>query len=216
MKAYGFIACYDKSPRHNASVTLGQMFTFDYWNRPVNLAFHDLTTKISPPPNLRSLLGLGLKFVPTPICTTTFININQEGLGLPFLTRSLRLRCFFCAQGDPPENMEYNPKLHVPSEWEPPGNFFPPILQRRLSQFNIKLRKIFQPRKIKPNLSSVHHNTLRYLRQQKDFIIAHCDKNLGPAIIERDAYIRLAFRDHLQDNTTYRRLSPENASIYAN
>lgn len=33
------------------------------------------------------------------------------------------------------------------------------------------------------------------------------DKNLGPAIIEKLKYIRLAYRDHLNDTTTYRKIS---------
>jgi hypothetical protein len=46
-------------------------------------------------------------------------------------------------------------------------------------------------------------------------LVVQCDKNLGPAIIKRDDYIKLAFRDHLNDTLTYRRLSPIDATIYA-
>jgi uncharacterized protein (DUF927 family) len=46
-------------------------------------------------------------------------------------------------------------------------------------------------------------------------LVVPCDKNLGPAIIECDEYIKLAFRDHLNDTLTYRQLSPIDATIYA-
>jgi hypothetical protein len=35
------------------------------------------------------------------------------------------------------------------------------------------------------------------------------DKNLGPALIRKDEYIALAYRDHLNDIVTYRQLDPD-------
>ena len=194
---------------------MSKMPLFDYWNRPSNQAFHDLTTTLTPPPNLRSLLGLGLKFIPTPFRPTSFNQLLQDDSGIPSLTRSLRLRCFFCAVGEPPQNMEHNLKLHVPSEWEPPPEFYPNILRNRMHNFAINLRKLFKSRRSIPNLSRTHRFALDYLQSQQDFIIAHCDKNLGPAIIERDKYVSLAFRDHLSDASTYQRLSKPEADDYA-
>ena len=45
------------------------------------------------------------------------------------------------------------------------------------------------------------------LQQQQTFLIVPCDKNLGPAIIERHDYLKLAMRDHLSDTTTYKSLT---------
>ena len=56
----------------NSIEVLGNMPTFDYYNTPSNKAFTDLTTTLTPPMNLQSLLGLGLKFIPTPFRTTTY------------------------------------------------------------------------------------------------------------------------------------------------
>jgi hypothetical protein len=184
----------------------------DYWNRPTKLAFHDLTTTIAPPSNLRSLLGLGLKFIPTPFRTTRFSHLSQPGNGLAALERSLRIHCFFCATRKYESTNEYNPKLQFPSSWNPPEKLFPTILKNRLFQFSLHLRRLFKPRPSVPNLTKYHRNTLEYLRTQTDFIVANCDKNLGPAIIERDRYIELAFRDHLSDATTYQRLLPDEAA----
>ena len=186
------------------------MYTFDYWLRPTNLAFHDLTTTQSPPRNLRSLLGLGLKFIPTPFRTTRFLDLLRPGLGFAHLVRSLRLCCFFITQ--PPTPSNYNPNMYIPSNWVPPDQFFPRILSQRLHNFSVAIRRAFRPRKSIPNLSSHHRYALETLRRQQTFLVVNCDKNLGPAIIERERYIEFAFRDHLSDPTTYANLSPDEAT----
>ena len=45
------------------------------------------------------------------------------------------------------------------------------------------------------------------LQLQQTFLIVPCDKNLGPAIIERHDYLKIAMRDHPSDTTTYKSLS---------
>ena len=215
INAFGFAALLHLSVLHNAALRVAAMPTSQYWGRPTNAKFHDLTTTRTPPPNLRSLLGLGLKFIPTPYSTTPFNRLNDPQMGISHIERSLRLRCFFLRVGYPPPNNEYNPKLHVPSIWEPPDELFPDLLKKRVHNFSIQLYKLFRPRKTIPNLAPHQRRALEYLRNQKDFIIATCDKNLGPSIIERDKYIRLAYRDHLLDTTTYQRLSTSEAKHYA-
>ena len=59
--AYGFVADYRKTKRQNAALCLASMRSWYQFNRPKNLALHDLCTEIEPPQNLRSTLGLGLK-----------------------------------------------------------------------------------------------------------------------------------------------------------
>jgi hypothetical protein len=71
-----------------------------------------------------------------------------------------------------------------------------------------------RPNQSPTNLLLHQKKALNYLRNQQDFLVVQCDKNLGPAIIERDEYIKLAFRDHLNYTLTYRRLSPIDATIY--
>ena len=43
------------------------------------------------------------------------------------------------------------------------------------------------------------------------FIVGLTDKNLGPAIMETNEYLRPAYCDHLSDTTTYQRLTKEEA-----
>ena len=70
------------------------------------------------------------------------------------------------------------------------------------------MRKLFKNNKSRSNLTKPHRAALNYLRSQRDFIVAHCDKNLGPAIIERDKYISYAFCNHSNNTTTYKQLLP--------
>ena len=61
----GFIADVNKSISHNSSIYLSSMKASIYFNSPRKMAFYDLTSNITPPTNLRSLLGLILKFIST-------------------------------------------------------------------------------------------------------------------------------------------------------
>lgn len=183
----------------------------DYWLRTTKLVFHDLTSYLTPPRNLRTLLGQGMKFIPTPYKTTSFSDLNKDRMGLHHLERSLRLACFFLAHPLPDTN--YNPKLWIPSDWQPHENYFPTIISRRMQQFAIKIKQLFATHRALSNLSLPHRHALTYLRKQTDFLVVHCDKNLGPALIERDAYIRFAFRDHLNDSDTYQILTKDEAIV---
>ena len=91
----------------------------------------------------------------------------------------------------------------------PPFSNVPRPLSQRLHHFEHVITSHFRKKLgIKPNLLRHQRFALESLRQQKDFLIAACDKNLGPSIIERDEYIKLAFRDHLSDPNTYQYLTP--------
>ena len=72
MLQFGFVADPTISTHHNASNTLATTPTWYYFSRPSNLTFHDFTKKHKPPKNLLSLLGLGLKFIPTPSLTNSW------------------------------------------------------------------------------------------------------------------------------------------------
>jgi hypothetical protein len=59
---------------------------------------------------------------------------------------------------------------------------------------------------------TLHNRDKINARDDTRFIICLTDKNLGPAIIERDVYIRMALTEHLRNGNAYRRLSQEEAS----
>ena len=76
INTFGFIVDTSKSATANAVAQLGDMPTWLYFSRPLNMAFHNLTTKPTDvPAGIRSLLGLGLNFCPTP--TATQKNANE-------------------------------------------------------------------------------------------------------------------------------------------
>ena len=53
---------------------------------------------------------------------------------------------------------------------------------------------------------------LNDLRDSTELLIVMTDKNLGPAVIERDVYTRRVFQDHLLQAETYRRIDPTEAA----
>jgi hypothetical protein len=71
-------------------------------------------------------------------------------------------------------------------------------------------------RRSKSNLLQSQRIALQTLQASTDTIVVHCDKNLGPACIDIPTYIKLAHRDHLHDNTTYRYLTEQSAQSHGN
>ena len=174
------------------------------------MAFHDLTTEIKPPANLRSLLGLGLKFCPTPRYTTPARLLLDRTMSR--LRRDLQLRAYFA--GAPPDG-DYEMRYHVPSRWTPPHWTNTPEVMERLRSFQWAAAAKHRKRRAGSNLLPHQRLALSSLRRRTDLLVVTCDKNLGPAIIEKTRYIQLAFRDHLGDPDTYRQLTPTQLSNHA-
>jgi hypothetical protein len=112
--AFGFVANPSLSTRHNDSLYLAQMTTWQYFERPTTMAFHDLTTRLKPPINIHSLLGLNLKFIPTPRRNTQWSKFEEEIL--PRFGRDRKVKVFMAGQEEDPD---YNPKMYIKSEWTP-------------------------------------------------------------------------------------------------
>ena len=79
------------------------------------------------------------------------------------------------------------------------------------TKFGSALEQIFTKKQCSPNLSTTQLRLLRELKTKNRFVIVKADKNLGPCIIETDAYIRYAINDHLHCRLTYQRLSLQSA-----
>ena len=179
-----------------------------YFSRPSNLAFHDITTISKPPKNLRSLLGLGLKFCPTPRSTPSNILDTTERL-----QHDLFCKVFYAGK-DLNQN-DYDPKMYVKSSWTPAHWQIPVSITRRYNDFALHANALFKKRFNPSNLLPHQRNALKFLQQQNEFVIAQCDKNLGPAILEYNIYIRRALQDHLLDSSTYSQLTPSQAASYS-
>ena len=190
------------------------MPTLYYFSRPSNMAFHDFTKRHKPQKNLRSLLGLGLKFIPTPSLTNSWRRLKKSSYNRLF--RSVHLRFHFAGKPPSEGTTSYYPKIYIHSTWTPPHWTIPQIaLEERLSRFSTALNKLFKTHKGKTNLLPHQHRALQTLQQQQMFLIVPCDKNLGPTIIERHDYLKIAMRDHLSDTTTYKSLTTSEIDRYS-
>jgi hypothetical protein len=67
-------------------------------------------------------------------------------------------------------------------------------------------------RHVNPNLQLFQRQILYDLQESKYLHIVMTDKNLGPAVMERNVYTRRVFNDHLLKNDTYQRIEPEEAA----
>jgi hypothetical protein len=186
-----------------------------YFARPTHLSFHDCTTTLTPPKNLRSFLGLGLKFIPTPRFTNSWNKLSDPGeekTTITRFTRDLALKCYFTCKPQE-EDLDFNPRMYLKSSWTPPP-WSNKEVTRRYSNFAAGIRTLFKKRRGRSNLLPFQRRALTFLQNSDDFLIVNCDKNLGPAIIEKTRYIKLAYRDHLT-NPTYQFLTKTEASTFA-
>ena len=209
--SFGFVANYNFTASHNAYIHLSLMPAWFYFDRANNLAFHDLTTTPSPFLNLRSLLGLGHKFCPMPRFSTSCVKETFKRFHHDYYCK------IFYANKDFSNNdqNDYDPKMYVNSDWTPTDWMIPTAAVRRFNQFRLHIDALFRKRKVSSNLLSHQHLALRQLQLQQEFLVVQCDKNLGPAILEYNVYIKRALNDHLLQTDTYRQLTSAVAKQYA-
>ena len=114
---FGFTADPKKTLLHNATSALANTPTWYYFSRPSHLAFHDFTQQKHSAKNLSSLLGLGLKFIPTPQCTNIWKNLKKTTM--PNFQCAIHL-CFHFAGSTGSSDDSYDLKMYVWSNWTPP------------------------------------------------------------------------------------------------
>ena len=208
--AFGFLANHKNTDNHNAFIWLTSMPAWYYFNRPTNLAFHNFTSTIKPPSNLRSLLGLGLKFIPTPTFTNNPTNILNTTLEQ--YTRNLSCKTYYAVEEDDDnsntlEEEEFDKKMYIHSKTCPPDWKLPFTVVNRREIFKKAICNTFQKSRCASNLLPSQRRALRQLQQSKEnLLVVQCDKNLGPAIIERDKYIMHAINHHFKDSSTYQKV----------
>ena len=122
--------------------------------------------------------------------------------------RDTRVKCYMAST---PPDPTYNPKLYIRSTWEPRPSMNPDGLLERLENFKSKIKGNCRVQTAPSNLPSHLKKALLYLQTNDEYLVVKCDKNLGPALIEKDAYIKMIIRDHLSDDKTYIRLSADEA-----
>ena len=171
---------------------------------------HDLTDPTTHiPKSLNTIIGLGLKFCPTPRKpnrnpTKSFTRFHKD-----FLTK-----VFFSGRPKIAEEI-FIPKMHVGSDWEPKHWDIPDTIHRRFEAFKTAiLSKMRQPHRRTTNLLPIQQRAISTLAKRTDVLVVNCDKNLGPALIDTHIYINRVFSDHLSNKDTYRELSEDEAKSH--
>jgi hypothetical protein len=145
-----------------------------------------------------------MKFIPTPMTTTTDISTNMARL-----ERDIHLKVFFAGH-DTDTPVDTIPKLYVKSNWKPPPHEIPPWVDARFSKFSRQVSSLFHKRTSRPNLLPFQLKLLRELRSDPNLLFPDADKNLGPCAVTYEQYVQDCLV-HLTDTTTFTRLTPTDA-----
>ena len=257
---YGFAIDPDKSILHNAAIVISEIPSYFYFQRPINVRFHNLTRNRTLPFNVKELLGQGFQYCPNPSKALHNPQINET---LNRFSRNLKLKLFFPPEEsdtpiptpiptqkanpitiglalsnstgqalpnsvgpalpiynpyDPNSHTNPNPKpkepkydkmLYLPSNWKPPNTKETQIIDERIKRLYWAIIQERRRTKHSNNLTKSQKHGLKYLKTLPIYMAMKTDKNQGPAVIETKEYIKLAFRDHLNDTNTYQQLTEE-------
>ena len=198
---YNFLPDLSLSTHLNARKVLGNTDPRTYFARPHNLAFHDLTKQKNIHPSASQLLGLSLKFIPTPKYTSGRDIFDQIWSRFE---RDAHLQIHF-------SGADYNfqpTRLYLKSTWRAP--LPPPEIDNRLCSFEAALCPLFKRRKGTTNLTPFQQRIFKTLTHDDSIIYAHSDKNLGPVAIELTRYVQDGL-SHLSDSSTYTLLTETEA-----
>jgi hypothetical protein len=110
--SHGFLPALKLSTHMNARHVLGNTSPGCYFLRASNSTFHDLMSNQSLPTTAASLLGLGLKFIPTPGHSPSAEEISPS---LDCIEQDIGLKTYFAGQDDGGYS-----KLRAKSIWRPP------------------------------------------------------------------------------------------------
>jgi hypothetical protein len=161
--------------------------------RVTNLTFHNLTPKgTSLPHGIKKLLGLSLRFCPTP----TPIPQQKYDEALPQLIRQIRLRYQFTTSN------AYDKLTFVPNpQFEPRAA--PAMIEQLMDQ--IKTDKVSttinkQNKILRWNINKRQRELLHTLCNNKKFKILNTDKNLGPAIMTMQQYQEFCMEHLIQED----------------
>ena len=199
---FGFLLNLALSAHKNAREVIGNTSPGCYFLKAMNTTFHDLTGGKSLPVATRSLLGLGLKFIPTPSWAPSAMDVMPS---IDRIKRDIGLKTFFAGR----DQEKDIPELRAKSTWRPPLTARP--VDYCINNFLQELRSLFHWRAGKHNLTPHQRQLLASLQENESVIIANADKNLGPVGINVEHYIKLGL-DHLLDPSTYELLTEEQAN----
>lgn len=178
------------------------------------MAFHDLTPNQSAPPDAKTLLGLGPKFVCTPKTTTGSLAKNFERFERDFF-----IKVIYAGEDESPEDGNLTidrdiSKLYVKSKWKPQPNDVPSWCIQRLSRFFSQVQRLFVRKNATSNLFRFQERLLQVLAEHPQLLFPLTDKGLGPCSVEYDQYVKDCLR-HLLNSEVYQQLSESEATLAA-
>jgi hypothetical protein len=168
---FGYLADYNKTRGHNASLYLSSMPFWYYFNKPSHLQFHDFTTTIKPPQKICRLLCLGLKFIPTPRWTQSGAATEFTKSTLNRFERDLILKGHF-GPGPIPSYEAYNPRLYNKSAWIPPNWKIPAVVKQIFPAFSRQVKLLFKKKYGCTILLPFQRRALASLQHNPDLIVA--------------------------------------------
>jgi hypothetical protein len=171
--------------------------------QPRNLSVHNLCIDNSIPPGTKDLLGLGLKFC----LTTPKANPNIKEC-LRQMAYKIRTKQYL-KHNDKNNITPYIPQIYIKVQgWNPPPASL--TIENRLTDFEKLISKTVHSQRQRSgnsyNLTPNQRQTLNKLKANANYIIMPTDKNLGPAIMNRNEYIKQCLTEHLL-TSHYRQLS---------
>jgi hypothetical protein len=104
-------------------------------------------------------------------------------------------------------------QLFIKSDWAPDPDDIPIEFRSRVSHFLKCVKSAYRFKCGPSNLLPYQQYLLYTLRHSQDFNVLPTDKNLGPALLERETYIRRAYDDHLFDDSTYKQFTKTNVKL---
>jgi transcriptional regulator with PAS, ATPase and Fis domain len=85
-----------------------------------------------------------------------------------------------------------------------------------MDRFQMTTTMIFNNQRpsAKPNTTKAQKEILQELLNDSSVIVTATDKNLGPAVIDKQTYVDRALQDHLLNEKTYRQLTKQEAATH--
>jgi hypothetical protein len=149
------------------------------------------------PISVRSILGLGLNFIPSPKKT-----LGSTGIDLPRFRRDLLLYNHFAGQSNSDTEIT---ELRPQSTWTPSN--ISAEFKVRINSFENEINKNIRQHPVRSNLLPLQQAGLQFLCSHPEIKVWSTDKNLGHIVTPTETYINRAYSDHLNDSSTYREIS---------
>ena len=172
-----------------------------YFSKPHNFAFYNLTNDKIVHPVASQVLGLSLKFIPTPTYTSGWDIFDQAW---SCFEQNAHLQIHFAGT----ESNFQPTQLYLKSAYRAP--LPPPEIDNCLCSLETALYPLFKCHKGENNLTQFQQRIFKTLTNNDSIVYAHSDKNLGPIAIKLTCYIHDSLH-HLKDSSTYTILSKTQA-----